>query len=343
MPLSSRHRAVAPDHRLPRRQLMRWCGLTLVAARLRRRPRPRRLGPVGGRHLAHRGRLSRRVARPTRWPACSPKPCATAWARWWSRTSPAPPGGWPSVPSRPPGPTGRPCCWVPSGPMVMFPHVYKKLEYHAVKDFTPVSLLARFQFGIVSGPATGTKSIAELIAQAKARPDSATYASPGQGTAPHFLGVMLEQAMGVPFLQVPYQVRCAGQHRAAGRACGLQDRRRQRDGRAAPQRQGARDRGHRQRTRQPGAGSADPARAGHPDGDQRLVRPLRTGRPAGGCTGPAREGGRRRAVRSPALREKLLKLGYTPVGSTGAELAAAQQKDLASWEKPIRSTGIALD
>src|SRR5687767_7735728 len=33
---------------------------------------------------------------------------------------------------------------LPSGPMVLFPHVYKKLDYDAVKDFTPISLLARF-------------------------------------------------------------------------------------------------------------------------------------------------------------------------------------------------------
>jgi tripartite-type tricarboxylate transporter receptor subunit TctC len=49
------------------------------------------------------------------------------------------------------------------------------------------------------------------------------------------------------------------------------------------------------------------------------------------------------AVRQGALHDKLLKLGYQPVGSTSAELAAAQRSDLQRWENPIRSTGIALD
>ena len=41
---------------------------------------------------------------------------------------------------------------MPSGPVVLFPHVYKKLGYDPVKDLTPISQLASFQFCIVSGP-----------------------------------------------------------------------------------------------------------------------------------------------------------------------------------------------
>ena len=39
-------------------------------------------------------------------------------------------------------PDGQTVIILPSGPMVLFPHVYKKLEYDAVKDFTPISQLA---------------------------------------------------------------------------------------------------------------------------------------------------------------------------------------------------------
>ncbi len=102
-------------------------------------------------------------------------------------------------------PDGQTLLLVPSGPMVMFPHVYKKLEFDPAKDFTPVSLLARFQFGIAAGPASPAKTMAEMIALAKTKPDAATYGTAGQGTAPHFLGVMLEQTTGVPFLHVPFQ------------------------------------------------------------------------------------------------------------------------------------------
>ena len=49
------------------------------------------------------------------------------------------------------------------------------------------------------------------------------------------------------------------------------------------------------------------------------------------------------AVRKPALQERLLKLGYEPVGSSSVELAATQRADLARWEKPIKATGVQLD
>ncbi len=50
-----------------------------------------------------------------------------------------------------------------------------------------------------------------------------------------------------------------------------------------------------------------------------------------------------KAVRTPALRAKLIEQGYEPVGSTSAELAAAQAADLKRWEAPIKATGVQLD
>ena len=67
-------------------------------------------------------------------------------------------------------PDGQTVIVLPSGPMVLFPHVYKKLDYDAVNDFTPISQIARFQFGVVSGPATKAKNIADMVAKAKQDP-----------------------------------------------------------------------------------------------------------------------------------------------------------------------------
>ena len=50
-----------------------------------------------------------------------------------------------------------------------------------------------------------------------------------------------------------------------------------------------------------------------------------------------------RAIKTPALRAKLIEQGYEPVGSTSAELAAAQAADLKRWEGPIKATGVLLD
>lgn len=66
-------------------------------------------------------------------------------------------------------PDGQTVSILPSGPMVLFPHVYKKLDYDAVKDFIPISQIARFQFGVVSGPATNVKTVAQMLARGKGR------------------------------------------------------------------------------------------------------------------------------------------------------------------------------
>ena len=94
---------------------------------------------------------------------------------------------------------------MPSGPVVLFPHVFRKLSYDPVKDLSPISQLASFQFCVVSGPRTNVKSMAEMIAKAKADPGSATYGSSGNGTVPHFLGLMISDAAGIDFQHIPYQ------------------------------------------------------------------------------------------------------------------------------------------
>ena len=94
-------------------------------------------------------------------------------------------------------PDGQTVIVLPSGPMVLFPHVYKKLDYDPVRDFTPISQIARFQFGVVAGPATSAKTIAEMIALAKAKPGVSSYGTPGAGTLPHFMGVLMEQSSGI--------------------------------------------------------------------------------------------------------------------------------------------------
>jgi tripartite-type tricarboxylate transporter receptor subunit TctC len=48
-------------------------------------------------------------------------------------------------------------------------------------------------------------------------------------------------------------------------------------------------------------------------------------------------------ARDPAMKDKMLKLGYEPIGSNSVDLAAAQKADLKRWEKPIKATGVQLD
>ena len=239
-------------------------------------------------------------------------------------------------------PDGQTVIVLPSGPMVLFPHVYKKLDYDAVKDFTPISQIARFQFGVVSGPATKAKNIADMLAKAKSDPASASYSTPGAGTLPHFMGVLLEQSTGVSLNHVPFQGGAPANNALLGGHIGYkfdvvsETAEMHNAGKAriiavtGPQR--------------------DPQVPDVPTLKESGVNMEATAwfamyGPAGmkGEALTKLEAAMMRLARDPAMKDKLIKLGYEPIGSNGVDLAAAQKTDLARWEKPIKATGVQLD
>ena len=95
---------------------------------------------------------------------------------------------------------------VTTGPtMYLLPMVQSEPSFDTAKDFVPVSLLARFEFGIVIGPEVEAKDFSQFVAWLKAHPDQATYGVPSNGTIPHFAGTRLEKALGVAMTRVPYR------------------------------------------------------------------------------------------------------------------------------------------
>lgn len=95
----------------------------------------------------------------------------------------------------------------PDFPLTIFPHIYKKLAYDPVQDFTPVAACARSELVLSVGPmvpATVT-SVAELVKWMQSHPDKADYASSGPGGVLHLLGVMFSQATGVSMTHVPFR------------------------------------------------------------------------------------------------------------------------------------------
>ena len=99
---------------------------------------------------------------------------------------------------------------VTTGPtMYLLPMVETHPSFDTEKDFVPVSLLARFEFGIVAGPAVNTDlkqlDFNGLVAWLKDHPSQATFGVPSNGTIPHFTGSKLEKMLAIPMARVAYR------------------------------------------------------------------------------------------------------------------------------------------
>jgi len=83
--------------------------------------------------------------------------------------------------------------------------MYPKLPYDAQKDFVPVTLLAVSPFILVAHPSLPANTVAELIALARAKPKSLSFASAGNGTVPHLAGEFFKLRAGIELMHVPYK------------------------------------------------------------------------------------------------------------------------------------------
>ena len=82
---------------------------------------------------------------------------------------------------------------------------YKKVLYDAERDFAPISLVVSLPSVLVVHPSVPTRSLAELIALAKQKPDQLTYASAGIGTNPHLSMELLKTMTGIEIRHIPYR------------------------------------------------------------------------------------------------------------------------------------------
>jgi tripartite-type tricarboxylate transporter receptor subunit TctC len=85
------------------------------------------------------------------------------------------------------------------------PAVFAKLNYDAVRDFTPISMASSYPFVLVSHPSLPVQSVKSLVALAKARPDQLTYASAGSGTMSHMAMELLRLNTGIKIVHLPYK------------------------------------------------------------------------------------------------------------------------------------------
>lgn len=93
---------------------------------------------------------------------------------------------------------------LPGIPFAVNPFIFDKVPY-AVADFRPIAVVAHGPLVLVAHPSLGVKSVAELIAAAKAKPGGIAYATGGTGTSLHLAGELFKRSAGVDLLHIPYK------------------------------------------------------------------------------------------------------------------------------------------
>ena len=92
-----------------------------------------------------------------------------------------------------------------AGPMAVNPALYEKIPYDPIRDFAPITNMVNFPLLLVTHPSLPVKSVRELVALAKARPDQLSYASPGSGNSGHLAGELFNFLAGAKITHVPYK------------------------------------------------------------------------------------------------------------------------------------------
>ena len=83
--------------------------------------------------------------------------------------------------------------------------LYKGLPYDPVKDFVPITLIARVPNMLVVNPDIPAKNVTELITLLKANPGKYSFASSGNGTSQHLSGELFKSMAGVDMQHIPYK------------------------------------------------------------------------------------------------------------------------------------------
>jgi len=213
----------------------------------------------------------------------------------------------------------------------------KSLPYDAVRDFTPISLVATIPHALIVNPRLPVNSVQDLVRLGKSR--SLNYGSAGNGSPHHLAAELFKSLTGIEAVHVPYkgsgpaladlmggnldfisvEYTAAEPHVKAGKLKALAT--------ATAQ-------------RVPGIDLPTVAEAGYPGFEvtswYAIFGPA--GLPPEVTAKLSSE--IHKAVSSTDLRERLKGLGTTPIGSTPEALAAYQRSDIERWTKVVRAANI---
>jgi tripartite-type tricarboxylate transporter receptor subunit TctC len=102
-------------------------------------------------------------------------------------------------------PDGYTLIYAPVSAVTTNAFIYKKLPYDVFRDFVPITQTAANPLGAVVNPASGIRSIKDLVERAKGQPGQINYGSFGIGNMTHLMGVLLALAADIKMTHVPYR------------------------------------------------------------------------------------------------------------------------------------------
>src|SRR5215467_4893990 len=102
-------------------------------------------------------------------------------------------------------PDGYTLVYAPISAVTTNAFIYKRLPYEPLRDFAPITQTTTNPLGAISNPASGIKTIKDVVARAKASPGALNYGSFGVGNMTHLMGVLLSLAADIQMTHVPYR------------------------------------------------------------------------------------------------------------------------------------------
>ena len=100
---------------------------------------------------------------------------------------------------------GKTLLMATSTTLAVNPWLYKKLNYNPVTDFAPIAQVASVPLAVVVNPSVEAKTLADLVALARASSSGLNYASAGNGSPQHLVAEMFRSATGAKLVHVPYK------------------------------------------------------------------------------------------------------------------------------------------
>lgn len=213
----------------------------------------------------------------------------------------------------------------------------KSLPYDAVKDFTPISLVATIPHSLIVNPKLAVNSVQDLVRLGKSR--SLNYGSAGNGSPHHLAAELFKSLTGIQAVHIPYK---GSGPALADLMAGNIDFISVEYTAAEPHIKGGKLKAIATATAQrvPGIDLPTVAQAGYPGFE--VTSWYAIFGPAGIPAEVTRKlsGEIHKAVTQTDLSERLKGLGTTPIGSTPEALTAFQKNDIARWTKVVQTAGI---